>query len=478
MQRNSQIPYWKAFTRALEQDFGPSLYDYPRASLFKLVQTGTVNEFYLEFTALTNRSEGLTAEAVLDCFISGLQEDIRRDVRAMEPNTLVRTVALAKLFEEKYTTSNKNRNMNKGGRSNSYGSSANTLNIKNSLAVSKSEHSNNQTKAGLPPLLPTPNMKPNSNGNTRNPNNKNMSAAEIQLRRDKGLCYFCDEKFSYTHKCPNKHKFMMLQLTDDEDNEEVDENKEPQNTTPEQQMNKGDEHQLSLNAMKGGMGKGTIRFSGRIGPIQIQVLLDGGSSENFLQPRIAQCLKLAVEPQPSFGFLIGNGQSMQTEGWIEKLTVQIQGQELAMPVYLLPVVGADLILGASWLATLGPHVADYATAVIKFFHQNQFITLKGDQEMGSAEAQFHQLRRMNSTDTICECFTVQMIQTSPHTDTILELPENMEPELTTLLQTYRQVFDTPTGLPPDRNQNHAISLMEGAKPVKVRPYRYPHSQKE
>lgn len=88
MQRNSQIPNWKAFTRALEQDFGPSLYDCPRASLFKLVQTGTVNEFYLEFTVLANRSQGLTTEAMLECFISGLQEDIRRDVRAMEPRHL------------------------------------------------------------------------------------------------------------------------------------------------------------------------------------------------------------------------------------------------------------------------------------------------------------------------------------------------------------------------------------------------------
>lgn len=52
MQRNNQFQDWKSFTRALEQDFGPPPYDCPGASLFKLVQTGTVSEFYLEFTAL------------------------------------------------------------------------------------------------------------------------------------------------------------------------------------------------------------------------------------------------------------------------------------------------------------------------------------------------------------------------------------------------------------------------------------------
>ncbi|WVZ17020.1 hypothetical protein V8G54_010002 [Vigna mungo] len=53
----------------------------------------------------------------------------------------------------------------------------------------------------------------------------------------------------------------------------------------------------------------------------------------------------------------------------------------------------------------------------------------------------------------------------------------MEPELVLLLHHYKTVFDIPTGLPPDRQQNHSIPLVEGASPVKVRPYRYPHSQK-
>lgn len=47
-----------------------------------------------------------------------------------------------------------------------------------------------------------------------------------------------------------------------------------------------------------------------------------------------------------------------------------------------------------------------------------------------------------------------------------------------ILYTYRGIFKTPEGLPPQRPQNHAIPLKEGSNPVKVKPYRYPHSQKE
>lgn len=80
---------------------------------------------------------------------------------------------------------------------------------------------------------------------------------------------------------------------------------------------------------------------------------------------------------------------MQTEGRVQQLTVQVHGQELSVPVYLLPVVGADLALGLPWLATLGPHVADYAAKILIFFQQGKLISLQGDKSVSPDQAQFH-----------------------------------------------------------------------------------------
>lgn len=74
-------------------------------------------------------------------------------------------------------------------------------------------------------------------------------------------------------------------------------------------------------------------------------------------------------------------------------------------------------------------------------------------------------------------FSIQMISPVTADDELLELPTDMEPKLATLLHTYRTVFHTPSGLPPSRVKNHAIILQEDTKPVKTRPYRYPHSLK-
>ena len=122
--------------------------------------------------------------------------------------------------------------------------------------------------------------------------------------------------------------------------------------------------------------------------------------------------------------------------------------QLLIPVYLLPVAGADLILGTAWLATLGPHVADYSALTLKFFHKGKFITLQGDTSMGPGQAQLHQLKRMCNTRSIDEVFTVERVQADAVNDVWDEIPANMSPEVAVILYTYRGIFKTPEGLPP------------------------------
>ncbi|MCI35474.1 RNA-directed DNA polymerase (Reverse transcriptase), partial [Trifolium medium] len=50
-------------------------------------------------------------------------------------------------------------------------------------------------------------------------------------------------------------------------------------------------------------------------------------------------------------------------------------------------------------------------------------------------------------------------------------------ELEELLQRYKGVFKEPSGLPPKRNKEHSINLVENHCAVNVRPYRYPYHHK-
>jgi len=68
--------------------------------LFKLTQIAFVHEYCVQFTALANCIQGVTSEALLDFFIGGLKPDIRRDVIAQTPTTLIRCVSLAKFMKK------------------------------------------------------------------------------------------------------------------------------------------------------------------------------------------------------------------------------------------------------------------------------------------------------------------------------------------------------------------------------------------
>ncbi|RHN51749.1 putative succinate dehydrogenase (quinone) [Medicago truncatula] len=101
MYQNRQLFDWTTFTRALELRFGPSTYANHQAELFKLRQSGSVSEYQAQFEKLGNRVVGLPAEALLNCFISGLIPDIRNEMAIQRPSSIAQAIGLAKLIEAK-----------------------------------------------------------------------------------------------------------------------------------------------------------------------------------------------------------------------------------------------------------------------------------------------------------------------------------------------------------------------------------------
>ena len=119
---------------------------------------------------------------------------------------------------------------------------------------------------------------------------------------------------------------------DDDDNDEL--HLDPSLVNEEALGNLSLDQHLPYNALKGSSGLGIMNFSGTINGMAVQILLDSGSSNNFLQPRIAKCLKLPIEPAPNFQVLVGNRHSLVVEGLVKQLEVMVQGYPFQLPVYL------------------------------------------------------------------------------------------------------------------------------------------------
>nr|GEW80641.1 hypothetical protein [Tanacetum cinerariifolium] len=230
-------------------------------------------------------------------------------------------------------------------------------------------------------------------------------------------------------KCINKQCLVLLTTADElEEPFKVDDYLN-ENTEEEQVI----DHQLSLNAFHGSQGLTTIRFTGTVNGTTVQVLLDGGSSDNFIQPRIAKHARLPLEPAKTFKVMVGNGNFLQSEdllGVTTPVCIPVHGvakrtifdsmdnlgklpfhEDICSPTNVTTVMsmgvrGADIILGAAWLATL------------RCIQHSDMIPL----------------------------------------------------DLVAVLSKFSSVFELPIGLPPFRSHDHSIVLQEGVNAIKVRPY--------
>jgi len=124
--------------------------------------------------------------------------------------------------------------------------------------------------------------------------------------------------------------------------------------------------------------RGTIRFTGFIQGHKIQTLIDGGSSDNFIQPRVTKFLHLPIYHTPRLQVLVGNGEQLECEGEIQNILIQIQGHSLYISAYVLPIATAELVLGSQWLTTLDTHLVNYKECFLTFYINGELITLNGE----------------------------------------------------------------------------------------------------
>lgn len=168
--QETPIISWEAFKECIQIRYGATEFLDFFGDLTKLQQTGTVKEYQVQFEKLLIRAGKLSQSQQVGCFVSGLKESIRTDVQASKPNSLSAAIGLARLYES--------RN-------------------EQAMAIV------NNTEAVV------------SNTNSTYPVIKKLLPMELKERREKGLCFNCDERFKPGHRC--KKLFFIEGIYDDEE---------------------------------------------------------------------------------------------------------------------------------------------------------------------------------------------------------------------------------------------------------------------
>jgi len=123
-------------------------------------------------------------------------------------------------------------------------------------------------------------------------------------------------------------------------------------------------------------------------------------------------------------------------GYCLEVPLTIPTNTLTIPFYLLPIQGADVVLGAQWLQTLGPFVSGYTVPSMQFQHNGNFNTLHGSNSSLPTPNTLHQFTRLLHTNAIATCHSITMLpQQTSHILTDPTTVTNEIPNISQLPQT-------------------------------------------
>lgn len=319
LERDMGVIGWPDFKALCSQRFGPAVGTNHLADLAQLLFRANVAEYQEAFLARMANAGNLSLAQQVNLFTGGLPEALRVDVELHNPADLQRAMVLARAYERRAAAlfaQGASRSPRVPGKQMQYPSTPSAV-----------------QQSSIVPSLP-PASKPF----------KRLTPAEMTERRKQGLCYNCDEQYVRGHKCQRLFYLEVTDFVDDDPNlmdEAVD---TPQEETP----------LISLHAITGVKTAETMRVRVRLGNHEFTALLDTGSTHNFVSAATTQKVGLHFDASTGSTVTVANGDRVPCSGIARDVTIRIGEEFFSINCYSIPLDCYDMVLGITYLRTLGP----------------------------------------------------------------------------------------------------------------------------
>lgn len=84
----------------------------------------------------------------------------------------------------------------------------------------------------------------------------------------------------------------------------------------------------------------------------VVVLIDSGSTHNFLDSGVAKKAKLPICAEKNVRVRVANGDHVVSEGLGRNVKVLMQGNFFTVNLFVMELVGCHMVLGIHWLQSL------------------------------------------------------------------------------------------------------------------------------
>ncbi|KAJ0920389.1 putative nucleotidyltransferase, Ribonuclease H [Helianthus annuus] len=444
---------WDEYSRSAAARFAETLIEDAMGALKALVQTGELDEYCDEFDLLLNKVT-LQDEYTISLFIEGLKPEIKCHVKMFKPKTLRETYSLARMQNQ----ANKILGIHTASSSNSGNKYA-------------GNRTNNLTSIAKQPVLATPvNSVPSNAMVPKRVTNKYMDD-----KRAKGECFYCNEKYVPGHSrvCKGKKQLFLVEVEEyqEDDEGEILEEVEKIQGTP----------QISLNALMGIPSYSTMQVVGMIGTRYLYILLDSGSTHNFMSRSLAQKLKCTIRQIPHVQVTVADGNKMECVNLCKDFQWIMQGNWFTADMMIIDLDNYDIVLGIQWLETLNDIVWNFKNLTMKFNVAGQDFELKGTKRKNVGLSSMEKITSLiQDQDKVVQAqlFTIQDSASQQCMYQPVVGKEMPNKELEVLLKDYEDIFEIPKGLPPSRPCDHRIVLKDDKINLNLKPYRYHSAQKD
>lgn len=158
----------------------------------------------------------------------------------------------------------------------------------NTVANLESRQPSNATKL---PILPTPNRATTETTKPTHTPFRRLSDKEMEAKLAKNECFWCTAKWVRGHDCRGKNKRQLYRIEVEEEDETIEDNGgNDDNGGTGDSVGEDNDFQISIHALIGSPSYSTMRVKGTMGTRQLHILIDSGSTDNFIDTRLAQKL--------------------------------------------------------------------------------------------------------------------------------------------------------------------------------------------
>ena len=206
--------------------------------------------------------------------------------------------------------------------------------------------------------------------------------------------------------------------------------------------------EISFHAIAGTKHPQTLRLMGKLRNRAITILIDGGSTHNFIDQEVVTKFGLPVTTDQKLQVMVANRDKIDCVGQCLGLTVLIQDHPITTDFYVLPVAACQAVLGVQWLATLGPVETDYHKLTISFQHGGKHCMFHGLKQPDPVAFDEKSLQHLDGQAIFFQIVpAIEPVPTKDH-----------PPDLAHILTEFAHVFAAPTTLPPAQSHDYRIPL--------------------